>query len=86
MLGKIIPDGADLFRSGLDSIINPNHELVLLSKEVDWQWIEEQFKGYYAKDGRPSVPIRKMVGLLLLKQLFNESDESVIDRWVENPY
>jgi IS5 family transposase len=86
MLGKILSDGPELFRSRLDSIINPNHELVALGKEIDWKWIEEQFIGYYAKDGRPSVPVRKMVGLLLLKQLFNESDESVIDRWIENPY
>ena len=27
-----------------------------------------------------------MVGLLLLKRMFNQSDESVIERWIENPY
>ena len=27
-----------------------------------------------------------MVGLHYLKHAFNESDESVLDRWVENPY
>jgi len=27
-----------------------------------------------------------MVGLHYLKYTFNESDESVLDRWVENPY
>ncbi len=27
-----------------------------------------------------------MVSLLILKQLHNLSDESVVDRWVENPY
>lgn len=86
MLGKIVPDGPELFRSRLDSIINMKHELVLLTNEIDWNWIEEQFKGYFATDGRPSVPVRKMVGLLLLKQLFNESDESVIELWIENPY
>ena len=29
---------------------------------------------------------RLMVGLLYLKHAFNESDESVVARWVENPY
>jgi IS5 family transposase len=24
--------------------------------------------------------------MLILKRMFNESDESVLDRWVENPY
>ena len=27
-----------------------------------------------------------MVGLLLLKQMYDQSDEDVVDRWVENPY
>ena len=27
-----------------------------------------------------------MVGLQYLKYAFNESDESVVTRWVENPY
>lgn len=27
-----------------------------------------------------------MVGLLYLKHAFNESDESLLERWVENPY
>jgi len=27
-----------------------------------------------------------MVSLLIVKQLYNRSDESVVERWVENPY
>jgi Transposase domain (DUF772) len=30
--------------------------------------------------------VRLMVGLLLLKQMYDQSDEDVVDRWVENPY
>ena len=30
--------------------------------------------------------IRLMVGLQYLKYAFDESDESVVERWVENPY
>ena len=36
--------------------------------------------------GRPRLPIRLMVGLLYLKHAFNESDESVCERWAENNY
>ena len=36
--------------------------------------------------GRPRLPIRLMVGLLYLKHAFGESDESVVQRWAENPY
>ena len=53
MLGKKSRKGQmDLFRPRLDQLINPNHEL---SKEVDWQWIEDQLKGHYSQKGRPSV-------------------------------
>ena len=85
-MGKLPADKGDLFRSRLDSIINMNHELVRLSHELDWVWLEEQLGSYYADQGRPSIPVRKIAGLLLLKQLHKESDESVIDRWIENPY
>ena len=75
-----------MFRPQLKQLLAPSHELVQLAEEVDWQWIEEGLKDYYAEVGRPSVPIRCIVGILLLKHMFNESDESVLDRWVENPY
>ncbi|MEW8026704.1 MAG: IS5 family transposase, partial [Candidatus Thiodiazotropha endolucinida] len=39
-------------------------------------------KGY----GAPSKPIRLMVGLLLLKQLEDLSDEAVVVQWKRNPY
>lgn len=34
--------------------------------------------------GRPRLPIRLMVSLLYLKHAFNESDESLVQRWSEN--
>ena len=64
-----------------------NHELVLLSKQIDWSEVESDFAEYYCADnGRPSVPIRTMVGMMLLKNIYNLSDEGVVARWVENPY
>lgn len=36
--------------------------------------------------GHPALPTRLLAGLHYLKYTFNESDESVVDRWVENPY
>jgi IS5 family transposase len=42
---------------------------------------------HYSQDnGRPSKPIRLMVGLLLLKQLENLSDERVVLQFKRNPY
>jgi IS5 family transposase len=34
--------------------------------------------------GRPRLPIRLMVALLYLKHAFNESDESVVERWAQD--
>lgn len=88
MLGKKPPfsDQFDLFRSKLSNMINMDHELVILSEQIDWQGIHNDLNPLYSQIGRPSVPARTMVGLLMLKRMFNQSDESVIDRWIENPY
>lgn len=76
----------NLYVSPLQDIINPNHSLIALGKEINWDFLEESFKGYYSTMGAPSKPIRLMVGLLILKHLYNLSDERVVEVWVENPY
>ena len=76
-----------IFDVALESFIDMNHELVLLSKQIDWEAVESEFAEYYCADnGRPSVPIRTMVGMMLLKSIYNLSDEGVVARWLENPY
>ena len=48
---------------------------------------EDRFKALYSQDnGCPCVPIRRMVGLLIIKHLRNISDESVVEQWQENVY
>jgi IS5 family transposase len=77
----------DMFKTPLKHFIKENHELVLLAKKLDWVFLEKQLSKYYCIDnGRPGLPIRIVAGMLMLKRMFDESDESVIDRWVENPY
>ncbi len=70
----------------LTSFIHPEHELCLLAKKIDWKSIEEEFAPLYGNVGRPSIPIRTIVGLLLLKQMYNLGDETVVERYLENPY
>ena len=65
---------------------DPRQKLVRLSKAIPWETFEEAFTEHYSDLGRPAKPIRLMVGLLLLKQLENVSDEAVVERWVQNPY
>lgn len=76
----------DIFRMKLEQLLNQRHELYRLARQVDWSSFEERFGALYAEAGRPGVPVRLMVGLHYLKHAFNESDESVVARWVENPY
>ena len=76
----------DLFRMRLEQILDQRHVLYRLAGKIDWNAVEERFGGLYAEAGRPGIPIRLMVGLHYLKHAFNESDETVVECWVENPY
>ena len=67
--------------------LHPAHELVQLAQKIDWDRFEAAFAASYSPDlGAPAKATRLMVGLQYLKYTFNESDESVVERWVENPY
>ena len=80
-------DEFELFRSHFNQILNPEHPLILLANHIDWPRFDAAFADCYCPDiGAPGKAIRLMVGLHYLKHAFNESDESVIERWVENPY
>jgi IS5 family transposase len=77
----------NLFQARLDQQLNPQHPLFRLSQQIDWEFFESEFGALYAEEvGRPGVPTRLLVGLHYLKHAFNESDESVVEKWVENPY
>jgi IS5 family transposase len=87
MLGKIKPNfQQNLSQTRLLDLINLEHPLVKLAGELDWSKMEFEFQSLYSDQGRPSIPIRKIAGLLLLKEMFKESDESVVKRWIENAY
>ena len=87
MLKKLpVQPQLEMFKTVLMSFIHPEHELCLLAKEIDWDTLEKEFAPLYGKVGRPSVPIRTIVGLLLLKQMYNLGDETVVARYLENPY
>lgn len=67
--------------------LNLEHPLVKLSEAIDWDYFETEFgKQATSEGGRPTLPTRLMVGLHYLKALYDESDESVVSKWVENPY
>lgn len=74
-----------MFRYQLDKIIDMRHELVELSKLIDWDQLNVELSAHYNQDwGRPTKPIRLMVGLLMLQHIHNLSDEALVARWKEN--
>lgn len=80
-------DAFELFQAHFDQILNPDHELLLLARKIDWSRFDVAFADSYSEDmGAPAKATRLMVGLHFLKYTFNESDESLVERWVENPY
>jgi IS5 family transposase len=56
MLGKLPENHRELFRTRLEDLIDHKHGLALLSKTIDWQYFEDEFKPYYSDKGAPRVP------------------------------
>ena len=87
---KIDNSQEDIFRGRLSNELNPKHEMMILSKMIPWNDLEEEFSDLYQSKrnagGQPPKPIRLMIGILLLQHLHNLSDEQVVRGWVENPY
>jgi IS5 family transposase len=77
----------DLFRSRLEQILNLRHPLCVLSKRINWLVFEGEFGALYHEHlSRPGLPIRLLVGLHYLKHAYDESDELVVEKFLENPY
>lgn len=75
------------FFATFEEQLNHKHPLYQLANSIHWQMFEDAFsKHYSATQGAPSKPIRLMVSLLILKQLRNLSDESLVEQWSENSY
>jgi len=67
-------------------MLDSNDPLIALADAIEWNIFEDAFTKHYSKKGRPAKPIRLMVGLLILKQLENLSDENIVLQWKRNPY
>ena len=77
----------DFFKARLDQIVNLQHELAKLGRQIDWAFLEKAFGAVYTdQPGHPPLPTRLMAGLAILKHTYNLSDEALCARWIENPY
>ena len=78
---------SNFFHSELFSQLDVKDPLIQLANTINWTVFDDAFEQHYSQNnGRPSKPIRLMVGLLLLKQLENLSDERVVLQFKRNPY
>jgi IS5 family transposase len=60
---------------------------VQLSESIKWEELESSIKDKYSeKTGSPGKSLRLMLGLQYLKYLYDESDEQIVLKFVENPY
>ena len=75
-----------MFLANLMEFIDPRHRLCLLAEAIDWDGFEAGFAPLYSSVGCPAKPVRLMAGLLILKQVYNLADETVMEEWVSNPY
>ena len=74
-------------RVRLALLLSHEHPLYQLAEAIDWTRFEADLGALYTEDvGRPGLPTRLMVGLHYLKYLFDESDETVVAKFIENPY
>ena len=76
----------NLFGGSFMDMLDSKDPLIVLANNFPWSKIETELNQYYTGIGRPPKPIRLMVGLLLLKQLEDLSDENVVLQFKRNPY
>ncbi len=77
----------DLFRMRLENMLDINHELIKLSKHIDWESLDKEWGSLFVSTkGAPAIRTRLIAGLHYLKHLHDLSDEQVVKGWTENPY
>lgn len=77
----------ELLKIQLIHLLDMRHSLVQLADKFNWDKIDELCGAKFCKNnGRTALPSRMVVGLLLLKQMNDLSDEEVCAKFIENPY
>lgn len=76
-----------LFDQRLSEQLNPYNEFFQLAEMIDWSYYEKEFGEFYSEDNsRPPLPIRLMLGLIMIQNIYDLSDRAVVKHWLENPY
>lgn len=76
-----------IFQNLFENNLDPRHPLLKLGDKIPWNHFEKEFGATYCDTkGRPHLPIRLMIGLLMLQHQHHLSDNQVVLQWRENPY
>ncbi len=71
----------------LGGSLRPGNRWMTLADMIPWEELEEMYRGYFAVGrGRPAEDSRLICGLLTVKHITGDSDEKVIERFLESPY
>lgn len=76
----------NMFKNTIIQFVNDQHPLIQLADIIPWNNLEKDLAKHYSHTGAPAKPIRLMIGLLLLKQLYDLGDETIIEDWKRDPY
>ena len=77
LFSEILPYGGKL---------NQENRWIKLSQLAPWTSLEEIYRKYFSRLGRPAKDSRLINGLLIAKHLRDISDEEAVEEFLENPY
>lgn len=70
----------NLLKNRLIGLINLIHSPTRLAEEISWDKMELELQKLYSEHRRPSIVIRKIADLLVLKKLLEASEELVVEK------
>ena len=80
------PGQVEMFERSLSEMVDPRPRFCRLAAKIPGDILEQDLGELYSHTGKPSKPVRLMVSLLLLQQMYDLSDEAVAEGWLENPH
>ena len=76
----------EIFKVPLRNIIREEDNLARLARKINWDKITTELSVHYSPDkGRKAIPVRKIAGMIILKDIYEETDEGILNQWIENP-
>lgn len=82
---QTLPLFPELFKLG--ESLRADNRWMKLADLIEWEELETLYRAYFnAQRGRPAKDSRLVCGLLIVKHITTDSDEKVVERFLESPY